>query len=64
MKATDNNNKPDKNVEFPPYELLIEEYFMLVCSMIGHKFVLVSKGRYKQEVCERCGLTGETMRKL
>lgn len=61
---TEFRKKTDRSHDVPPYEVLTEGYFKLVCHMLGHKFRWASKGKFKQQVCERCGLTGETLRKL
>jgi hypothetical protein len=54
--------KPDKNVEAPPTEIITEGYYKLLCAIIGHKFQwkTTPKKHYQQQICEVCGMTGET----
>jgi hypothetical protein len=56
------NTKPDKNVEVPPYDHITEGYYKLLCAITGHQFKwkTIPKKQYQQQVCEICGMTGET----
>ena len=51
--------KPNKNIEFPPYETPYEGFGGC---LFKHKYewVLTPKKQWRQEVCKKCGTTGKT----
>lgn len=50
-------NKPNENIEVPPFQVLTEGFG---CSNHKFEWKISSMGNYKQEVCKKCGVTGET----
>jgi len=54
--------KPDRSIECPPFDVLTYGFYNLTCSMKGHKYKwnITPMKQYRQQVCVRCGLTGET----
>jgi hypothetical protein len=49
--------KPDKNIEVPPYNVLQGEW-----GCYNHTFIwqTTEMGNYQQQICKKCGVTGQT----
>ena len=57
-----NELKPNKNVECPPFD----RYYPNWGGCFSHSFgwVTTSMGQYRQEVCQKCGVSGRTEKVL